>query len=150
MVHRNEIRILFRISILTEKIHHNNEAAAYFEQISDTVEKVVARLRANEVPRISGHEMPTLIHAFPQKTKHVFSTHLSAQLKATLEQAAVTARTLDSWVLLYRPDVQADCEQMLALLERITGDCRGLAGKLKSPFEHCLQSTSGICITNCS
>lgn len=116
-----------------KKARRNNEAAAYFEQLGNAMEKVVAELRANEVPRISGHEMQTLIYAFAQKTKNVFDARDSAQKKATLEQAATVASTLDAWIL-FNPDIaQTDREQMLALLERIAGDCRGLAGVLKSP-----------------
>jgi hypothetical protein len=116
-----------------EKIRRNNEAAAYFEQLAAAMGKVVEGLRANEVPRISGHEMQTLIHAFAEKTSKVFTDDKSATLKASLEQAAATASTLDGWVLLNVPQDETDRQQMLALLERIIGDCRGLAGVLKSP-----------------
>lgn len=115
------------------KVRRNNAAAAYFEQLGDAMEKVVGGLRANEAPRISGHEMQTLIHAFPEKTKKVFGAQESAERRASLELAALTAKTLDGWVLFNRPNVPAEREEMFALLERIAGDCRGLAGVLKSP-----------------
>jgi hypothetical protein len=114
------------------RTRRNNEAAAYFEQLADAMVKVVDGLRANEVPRISGHEMQTLIQAFEKKTKGAFKGDESKTRKASLEQAAATASTLDVGVLFYRPEVDADREKMLTLLERIAGDCRGLAGVLKS------------------
>jgi hypothetical protein len=121
------------LELRTQRRRRNNEASAYFEQLGDAIEHVVEGLRKNEVPRISGHEMQTLIHSFHEKTKNVFTAKDLAQRKAVLEQAAAIASTLDGWVLLNRPGVQTDREQMIALLERITGDCRGLAGVLKKP-----------------
>jgi hypothetical protein len=117
----------------TQKVRRNNEASAYFEQLGTAMEDVVEGLRKNEVPRISGHEMQTLIHSFSEKTKNVFNAQVSAEKKAVLEHAAEIASTLDGWVLLNRPGVEAEREHMIALLERISGDCRGLAGVLKKP-----------------
>lgn len=116
-----------------EKIRRNNEAAAYFEQLSSAMEKVVEGLRANRIPRIDGNEMQTLIHDFEKKTHGVLSGDESAALKASLDNAAATAGTLDGWLLLNQPQDEIDRNQMLALIERITGHCRGLAGALKSP-----------------
>jgi hypothetical protein len=126
----NELAELLR-KLRGEKSRRNNEAAAYFAQLSAAMAKVVDELRANKIPRISGHEMQTLIYAFAQKTKNIFGDGESATVKASLERAAATASTLDSSIQLAQPLVQSEREQMLAVLERITGHCRGLAGVLK-------------------
>lgn len=116
-----------------EKVRRNNEAAVYFEDLSAAMTKVVEGLRANEIPRISGHAMQTLIYAFREKTKHLLNGHESAALKASLDDAANIAQTLDAWLLMDQTLVQGDREQMLAQIERIAADCRGLAGVLKTP-----------------
>jgi hypothetical protein len=128
----NELAELLR-KLSGEKRRRNNEAAEYFEQLAAAMVKVVEGLRANQVPRIDGHEMEALIKAFARKTKGVFKDGESETHKAWLEQAAATASTLDAWVLFNQPDAGLDRDNMLALLERIAGDCRGLAGVLKSP-----------------
>lgn len=123
--------LLREIQVVT--IRRNNEAAAYFEQLGMAMAEVAKGLRAHEIPRISGHEMQVLIHAFPEKTRNALNDDKSSVLKERLEQAAATAKTLDGWLLYNQPQNETDREQMLALIERIAGNCRGLAGVLEKP-----------------
>lgn len=116
-----------------EKDRRNREAAAYFTQLSSAMEKVVESLRKKEVPRISGNEMNTLIHAFPVKTKHVFGATEATDTSALLADAAATAKTLDAYIFENQPSSDSEREQQIAVLERITGHCRGLAGIFSKP-----------------
>ena len=117
----------------TQGIRHNNEASAYFEQLGESMKGVAEELRKNKVPRIHGHTMNTLINAFPEKTKKIFKAQDSKERREKLEEAAVIAKELDGWVHSMTPNKKAQREQMIALLERIAGDCLGLAGVLKKP-----------------
>ena len=117
----------------SEKARRNNEASAYFHQLSVAMESVVESLRKNQVPRISGNEMNTLIHAFPVKTKNVFPVNEASETSALLADAAITAKTLDAYILENTPPDESEREQRLAALERITGHCRALAGILGKP-----------------
>ena len=114
-------------------VRRNQEASDYFRQLSVAMEAVVESLRENQVPRISGNEMNTLIHAFPTKTKHVFSKKDASEKRALLADAAATAKTLDAYILENTPSDSSEREQQLAVLERITGHCRALAGILSKP-----------------
>ncbi len=119
--------------IIDLKDRRDKEASAYFQQLSVAMETVVESLRKNQVPRISGNEMNTLIHAFPIKTKHVFDAEKDSEISTLLAEAAITAKTLDAYILENTPTDNSEREQRLAVLERITGHCRGLAGRLSNP-----------------
>jgi hypothetical protein len=117
----------------SEGDRRDKEASAYFQQLSAAMEAVVENLRKDQVPRISGNEMNTLIHAFPTKTKGVFSSQEASETKTLLSDAAITAKTLDAYILENTPSDPAEREQRLAVLERIAGHCRALAGILSKP-----------------
>ena len=113
-----------------EKVRRNKEASDYFQQLSVAMDYVVESLRENRVPRISGNEMNTLIHAFPTKTKHVFSEEDASKKHALLADATATAKTLDAYILENIPIDSSEREQQLDVLERITGHCRALVSIL--------------------
>lgn len=125
------------VEIVKMVFQHNDrkykEASAYFEQLSSAMERVVESLRKDEVPRISGNEMNTLIHAFAEKTNHVLGTEEADEVKSSLLTAAATAKMLDAYILEYVPGDPIEREQRLASLERITGHCRAIAGLLRKP-----------------
>ena len=122
------LEILNRIG--ENKVRRDKEASAYFQQLSAAMETVVESLRKNQVPRISGNEMNTLIHAFPTKIEGVFDPTETSETSSLLAEAVITARTLDAYILENTPSAGSDREQRLAVLERITGHCRALAGIL--------------------
>jgi hypothetical protein len=113
------------------KLRRNKDAAAYFEALASAMTRVLEGLRARQVPRIAGHEMVELIHGFPERTKRVLSATRSGELRSALAEAAEIAKTLDLAALLFQPALEADRERMLAQIERIIGDCKGLAAVLK-------------------
>ena len=117
----------------TAKRLKDNEAAQYFDDLSASMTKVVDALRAGQVPRIDGNKMNGLIHAFPEKTKRLSSVRSPTTLKASLKRAASVAKTLDAYILENVPAVEAEREQMLALIERIAGRCGAIAGRLRKP-----------------
>jgi hypothetical protein len=94
--------------------------------------RVLDGLSARRVPRIDGHEMEILIRAFPEKTNGVLDGSQSSATKASLDEVAEIARTLDGHYILHQPPVEADREQMLQQIERIIGDCKGLAGVFRA------------------
>lgn len=113
------------------KLRRNRDAAVYFEALASAMTRVLEGLRARQVPRIAGHEMEKLIHGFPERTKRVLSATESTELKSALASVAEIAKTLDKEIFFHQPSVEADREEMLAQIERIVGDCRGLAAALK-------------------
>lgn len=115
-----------------EKIRRNKDAAIYFDDLAAAMTRVLDALRAKAIPRIDGHEMETLIRAFPEKTKGVLDGSQSIETKASLDEVAAIARTLDGHYILHQPAVEADREQMLQQIERIIGNCKGLAGIFKT------------------
>jgi len=115
-----------------EKIRRNNDAAIYFESLAAAMTRVLDALRDRRVPRIDGHEMETLIRAFPEKTKGVLDGSHSIATKASLDEVAKITRTLDGHYILHQPAVEVDREQMLRQIERIIGNCKGLAGVIKA------------------
>lgn len=117
----------------SEGDRRNKEASAYFQQLSAAMEAVVEKLRKDEIPRISGNEMNTLIHAFPIKVKGVRSPQEASETNTLLSDAATTAKTLDAYILENTPSDPSEREQRLAVLERIAGHCRALAGILSKP-----------------
>jgi hypothetical protein len=108
----------------------NNEASAYFGQLGEAMEKVVEGLRANQIPRVNGHEMQFLIRSFSEKTAGIFTEKEASEAKTALDQAALIASMLDGWLLLNVPTLASEREKLLAEIERLAGDCRGLAGVL--------------------
>jgi len=113
------------------KIRRNKDAASYFDALASAMTRVLEGLRGRQVPRIAGHEMEKLIRAFPERTTRVVSATESAELKSALAEVAEIAKTLDKQIFFYQPSVEADRDQMLAKIERIVGDCKGLAAALK-------------------
>ena len=118
------------LKLRTEKVRRNSEAARYFEDLSMAMTKVGEGLHANKVPRIDGNELQELIHAFPEKTKDISLGH-DPPVKASLDQAASIAKTLDGWLLMNVQTGKGHREKMLAMVERIAGTCGGIAGILK-------------------
>ena len=118
------------LKLRNEKVRRNSEAAQYFEDLSTAMTRVGEGLHANKVPRIDGNELQELIHAFPEKTKDVSLGH-DLPVKASLDQVASIAKTLDGWLLINAPTAKRHREKMLAMVERIAGTCRGIAGVLK-------------------
>jgi hypothetical protein len=113
------------------KVRRNNDAAEYFEDLASAMTGVLEGLRARRVPRESGHEMEILIRAFPERTKGVLRPEQSAEVKDALHETSEIAKTLDKQVFFHLPSTERDREQQLAQIERIVGDCRGLAGVLR-------------------
>jgi hypothetical protein len=113
------------------KIRRNKDAAAYFEALASAMTRVLEGLRARQVPRIAGHEMEKLIHGFAERTKRVLSPTDSKELQSALANVAEIAKTLDEQIFFHQPSLEVDREQMLAQIERIIGDCKGLAAVLK-------------------
>jgi hypothetical protein len=114
-----------------KELRRDKDAAAYFDALASAMTRVLEGLRARRVPRIEGHEMDKLIHGFPERTKRVLRAADSAKLKSALDEVAEIARTLDKQIFFHQPSIEADREEMLAQIERIVGDCKGLAGILK-------------------
>lgn len=117
------------------KVRRNNDAAKYFEDLASAMTHVLEGLRARQVPRIEGHEMDVLIKGFPERTKGILSAAQSADIKASLDEVSEIAEQLDKQVLYYVPSAERDREQQLALIERIVGDCKGLAEILRHGTE---------------
>lgn len=121
--------------MLQGKIRRNNDAAAYFESLAHAMARVREELRAGRIPHDAGHEMERLIHAFPERTKGIYGATASHVIKTKLDEVAKIAKTLDTACLIYLPSVEADRRQMLAQIERIAGDLKGAAGRLKRSNE---------------
>ena len=119
------------LKLRAEKVRRNNLAAEYFEALGLTLSRVVEGLQANQIPRIDGHKLQELLHAFPERTKSVSRIGSPKVLKTSLDQAAAIAKTLDGWLLMNVPAVLGEREQMLAIVERIAGTCAGIATTLK-------------------
>jgi hypothetical protein len=113
------------------KVRRNNDAAQYFEDLASAMTRVLEGLRARQVPRIEGHEMDALIHGFPERTKGVLRGTQATELKLALDQVSAIAETLDKQIFYHQPSTERDREQLLAQIERIVGDCKGLAGLLR-------------------
>ena len=118
------------LKLRTEKVRRNSEASQYFEDLSTAMTKVGEGLHAYKVPRIDGNELHELIHAFPEKTKDLSQGH-DPPVQASLDQVASIATTLDGWLLMNVQTSKGHREKMLAMVERITGTCDGIAGVLK-------------------
>ena len=117
----------------SESDRRDNEASAYFQQLSVAMGQVVEHLRKNQIPRVRGNEMNTLIRAFSTKTKGALGAQESVETNTLLAEAADTAKTLDAYVLEDAPTGESEREEGLRILERITGHCRALAGILRKP-----------------
>ena len=120
------------LKLRAEKVRRNNLAGEYFEALAQTLSKVVGGLRANQIPRIDGHKLQEMLHAFPERTKSVSRIESPEILKKSLDQAADIAKTLDGWLLMNVPAVPGEREQMLAIVERIAGTCASIASTLKN------------------
>jgi hypothetical protein len=119
------------LKLRAERIRRNDMAAEYFEALAVSMTKVVEGLRTNQIPRIDGHTLQELLHAFPERTKAVSRLESPRALKASLDQAADIANTLDGWLLMNVPSIPSEREEMLAVIERIAGTCAGIAARLK-------------------
>jgi hypothetical protein len=91
---------------------------------------VLAGLKKREIPRVSGHEMETLLRAFEQKTSRVLGRQQAKELQDTLREVSIVARTLDSHYLFHQPSVETEREAKLQVVERMIGDLKGLTGCL--------------------
>jgi hypothetical protein len=114
-----------------ERIRRNDLAAEYFETLAESMTKAVEGLRANQIPRIDGHTVQELLHAFPERTKAVSRLESPETLKASLNHAANIAKELDGWLLMNVPSIPSERDEMLAIIERIAGHCAGIAATLK-------------------
>ena len=126
-----DLSIKLRNEIRAKRVRRNNIASQYFDDLANALSKVVAGLRANQIPRIDGNWLQGLLRTFDEKTRGVTSLDSPESLRRSLEGALDIAKELDGWLLLNIPSTPQDREQMLAVVERIAGACAALASVLK-------------------
>ena len=120
------------IKLREEKHRRDRETALYFTDLADTLEMMVKKLKQHEVPRSEGHKFQKLILSFENKTKNLAKEHTSDIVSADLVDIANKAKQLDVAQFVYLPDIEKERAEWLREMERIVGDCRGIAGVLET------------------
>ena len=115
-----------------EKHRRGREAANYFNELAETLNAMIVKLRKREVPREEGHKFQVLIHAFEEKTKRLKKDVISSELAEELQIVSQKAEILDGALLIYLPDVEEQRLIWLHEMERMVGDFRGIAAVLES------------------
>ena len=120
------------IKLRAEKHRRDRETALYFTDLADTLELMVKKLKQNEIPHSEGHKFRKLILSFEMKTKNLAKEHTSDIVSADLVDLSNKAKQLDVSQFVYLPDVEKERAEWLREMERMVGDCRGVAGVLET------------------
>jgi hypothetical protein len=113
------------------RIRQDNEVAQYFAELASLIEKMRSQLAVDTIPRADGHAFEELVRAFPMKTKRIPEESLSGRLEIALHEVSVSAGLLNANILIRQPLIEASKAGMLAEMDRVVGQLRGLGGALR-------------------
>jgi hypothetical protein len=127
--------------LLSAQERKKTKVAEYFQALGDTLARIAAALRAakskDDIPRVDGNTFEALLGDFDAVVRPLFRLPTRKDREAldktyeTLEQAAEWARRIDGSLIVYSPSIDADKEPWIADLERIAGELRAHALRLR-------------------
>lgn len=108
------------------KKERKQAVADYYNRIADTLEHVVVKLRANEVPHGDCAKILTYAEQLPETIGDLIGDNVAIELSKKLANAHEVE------LLLYQLDVATDRETQLAQLEKAAGYFEASADSLRA------------------